>query len=337
MDGHWSSPLFIHLTPGDISLLVAFVAGIILAWPRRWNISGSYRLAIFLGIMTLTIPLAFLLKHPPQTVVYEQYREAEKEGRVQFVLRAPLPYSPIDRLRDDFRPEAPHPRPPSAAQLMGTERNGADVLSRMIHASRIAMSIGFIATGISAVIGIIIGGLMGYFAGWVDLLGMRLVEIFQSIPTMFLLLTFVAVFGRNLYIIMFIIGITSWGGYARFTRAEFLRLRQMDFVTAARAAGLPLHSILFRHMLPNGMAPLLVSLSFGIAGAILSEASLSFLGLGVVDEASWGELLNQALSATGRFNWWLASFPGLAIFLTVFAYNLIGEVVRDAIDPKTNK
>jgi peptide/nickel transport system permease protein len=253
---------------------------------------------------------------------------------VQFVVRAPLPYSASDRLRDQFDPDRPHPRAPSKQNWLGTEGNGADVLSRMIHACRIAMAIGFIATGIAVVIGSVVGGLMGYFVGWVDLLGMRLVEIFGSIPTIYFLLVFVAFFDRNLYMMMVIIGLTTWVGDARFVRAEFLKLRNQEFVHAARAAGLPLRSILFRHMLPNAMAPLLVAASFGVASAILYESVLSFLGLGLVDEPSWGQLLNQAVSAAGKFDWWLATFPGLAIFLTVFAYNLIGEALRDALDPK---
>jgi peptide/nickel transport system permease protein len=219
---------------------------------------------------------------------------------------------------------------------MGTEENGADVFSRMIHASRVALSIGFIATGIALVIGVILGGLMGYFSGIVDMLGMRLVEIFESVPTLFLLLTFVAFFGRNIYLIMVIIGLTSWSGYARYARAEFLKLRKHDYVQAAIASGLPLRSILFRHMLPNGVAPLLVSVSFGVASAILAEATLSFLGLGPVDAPSWGQMLNQSIRAS-TFNWWMAVFPGGAIFMTVFAYNLIGEALRDALDPKSAK
>jgi len=203
----------------------------------------------------------------------------------------------------------------------------------MIHACRIALGIGFVATGIALLVGVVFGGVMGFFAGRLDMLMMRFLEIFESVPQLFLLLTVVAFFGRNIYLIMVIIGLTSWPGYARYLRAEFLKLRQQDFVQAAEACGLPKRSILFRHMLPNGVAPLLVAASFGIASAILAEAVLSFLGLGVVDEPSWGGMLNQASGPGGTFALWLATFPGLAIFLTVFAYNLIGEALRDAIDP----
>jgi peptide/nickel transport system permease protein len=309
----------------------ATVIGLILA---RSNVPRRPRYTCLALLAGLTALLVVFPVDPPKLAVYEQYREAQAAGHVQFVLRAPIPYSPSDRLRDQFDIDHPHPWPPSRGHLLGTESFGADILSRMMHASRIAMAIGFIATGIAIVIGATVGGLMGYYVGKVDLIGMRVTEIFNAVPTLYILLAFVAFFPRNLYIMMAIIGFTTWVGDARFVRAEFLRLRNQDFVAAARAAGLPLRSIIFRHMLPNAMAPLLVSASFGIASAILYESTLSFLGLGLVDEPSWGQLLNQATGAAGSFYWWLAMFPGLAIFLTVFAYNLIGEALRDALDPK---
>lgn len=271
---------------------------------------------------------------PPRLVVYDVYRTEAAAGNVQSQVNVLLPFSPADRLRDV---ENSRLKPPSLTHPMGTTNNGADLASNMIYATRIALSIGFISTGIAVCIGIFVGGLMGYFSGWVDLFGMRLVEIFSAIPTFILLLTFVAAFGANLYIMMVIIGLTSWVGDAVFIRAEFLRLRKQDFVQAAIAAGLPLRSVLFRHMLPNGIAPVLVSASFGVAGAILAESTLSFLGIGLKEEASWGRLLNDALGSGGTFYWWLALYPGLAIFVTVFAYNLVGEALRDAIDPHLQK
>ena len=218
--------------------------------------------------------------------------------------------------------------------LLGTTRLSSDLAANMVHGTRIALSVGFISTGIAIVIGVIIGGIMGYFSGIVDLLGMRFVEMFSAIPTLFLLLAFVAAFGANLYIIMIIIGLTSWVGYAVYVRAEFLRLRQQEFIQAAQALGLPLPVVLLRHLLPNGMAPVLVAASFGVASAIGFEATLSFLGIGLDTEASWGLLLEQALEG-GTFHWWITIAPGLAIFLTVFSYVLIGEALRDAIDPRT--
>lgn len=337
-EGQWSSPLLRHLTAADVTFLIAAIAIIVLLLvPMRPN----RRLLIFLGVVVVTIPLAFLLIDPPSPVVYEQYRELEAKGNVDFILRAPIEFSPTDRLRD--QPQALL-MAPSATHLMGTSTTGADVFSRMFHAARIALSIGFIATGIAMIIGVAFGGLTGYFSGIVDLIGMRLLEIFEAIPGLFLLLIIVSIIPADrawqenkLYIIMIVIGLTSWTGYARFVRAEFLRLRQQDFVQAAVACGLPLGSVLFRHMLPNGVTPVLVSASFGVASAILYEAVLSFLGFGLIDEPSWGQLLNQASGSTGAFSWWLAIYPGAAIFLTVFAYNLIGEALRDAIDPHTKR
>ncbi len=330
-NGALSSPLLKYLTPGDVVLLVVFSVAVILYFLRR--LSYKSRLAIFAVTIGLITIVANLWIQPPKLTVYDQYRQAEAAGTYDWVLRTPIPYSPRDYLRDkgDTGLEKPFDNK-QRYHLFGTEANGADLLSRMIHASRIALGIGFVATGIAMIIGIIIGGLMGYFSGWVDMIGMRLVEIFEAVPTLFLLLTFVAFFGRSLYIMMVIIGITSWSGYARFLRAEFLRLRQQDYVQAAIACDLPLRSILFRHMLPNGIAPILVVASFGVASAILAEAILSFLGLGLVDEPSWGQMLNQAVQSS-NFYWWMAAFPGGAIFLTVFAYNLMGEALRDAIDP----
>ncbi|MCU7905456.1 MAG: ABC transporter permease [Candidatus Thiodiazotropha sp. (ex Epidulcina cf. delphinae)] len=332
--GAISSPVLTYLQPLDVLLLVVFFT-LPLLYPRRFTL--LHKLLILSSLLALAAVSAYTWIKPQQLVIYEQYRVAEAAGSYDWVLYAPVPYSPKDYQRDrgDTGLEAPLSQQ-QRSHWFGTEQNGADVLSRMIHASRIALGIGFVATGIAMLLGVIIGGLMGYFSGAVDILGMRLVEIFEAVPTLFLLLTFVAFFGRSLYIMMVIIGITSWPGYARYVRAEFLRLRKQDFVQAAEAAGLPLSSILFRHMLPNGMGPVLVAASFGVASAILAEATLSFLGLGLVDDPSWGEMLNQAVQSS-RFNWWMAAFPGGAIFFTVFAYNLIGESLRDAIDPYLSK
>lgn len=334
VDGQASSPLLQHMEPLDwvwlsgffITLVISALS--IVAWKKILFWVASIAVVSFIAYSSVT---------PPVLVVYEHYREMEAAGKVDTIIRAPIPYSAKDYLRDyaDTGIESPL-SVNERTHWMGTDENGADVASRMIHASRIALGIGFIATGIALVIGTIIGGLMGYFSGIVDIIGMRLVEIFEAIPTLFLLLSFVAFFGRSIYMMMVIIGITAWSGYARYVRAEFLKLRQQDFVQAAIASGLPLRSILFRHMLPNGLAPLLVATSFGVASAILAEATLSFLGLGLVDDPSWGQLLNQAVQSS-TFNWWLAVFPGGAIFMTVFAYNLLGESLRDAVDPHTNR
>ena len=334
IDGEVSSPLMRYLTPADISILLIFIACLVLFFLKK---TLSFNFLALLAVLVVVIPLSYLLVHPPQIDVYEQYREMQHEGRVAWVINAPIPYSAKDYLRDygETGLEAPL-QDEERVHLFGTEQSGADVLSRMIHACRIALGIGFVATGIAMFIGVILGGLMGYFSGVVDMLGMRLVEIFEAIPTLFLLLTFVAFFGSSLYLMMVIIGVTTWSGYARFVRAEFLKLRKMEYVQSAIACGLPLRSILFKHMLPNGIAPVLVAASFGVASAILFEAILSFLGLGLVDNPSWGQMLYQAVQSASFF-WWMAFFPGGAIFLTVFAYNLMGEALRDAIDPYLKK
>lgn len=221
--------------------------------------------------------------------------------------------------------------------LLGTDSNGVDVLCQMIWACRLSLSVGFVSTGIALIIGITLGALMGYFGGWVDLLLFRVVEIFMAMPVLFLLIVAAGVLPRNTYVMMAIIGCVSWTGAARFTRAEFLKLRGQDFVQSCRAVGLPLPSILFKHMLPNGVTPVLVDASFAIAAAILAEATLSFLGLGPDNQASWGKLLASATGSTGTFLWWLAIFPGFAIFLSVLSYNVLGGALRDAIDPKLRK
>jgi peptide/nickel transport system permease protein len=220
---------------------------------------------------------------------------------------------------------------------LGTDNIGRDVLSCMLHACRLSISIGLVSTGIAVLIGVTIGSLMGYFGGKVDLLLFRVVEVFMAIPVLFLLIVAAGVLPRNTYVMMAIIGCVTWTGSARFIRAEFLKLRHQDFVQSAKAVGLPLRLILFRHMLPNGVTPVLVDASFAIAAAITFEATLSFLGLGPEGQASWGQLLSSATGTTGLFKWWLATFPGLAIFLTVLSYNMLGEAFRDAIDPKLRK
>lgn len=329
--GQLSLPIIRYLSAEDLALMAVFIVSLLL-WKLPLRLSVKFWILVAVFLLSAFVGLSFL--SPPKTIVYEQFRENIAAGLYDWQLMPLVPFSPSDYLRDfsdtilqapSFVGVAPH--------YMGTDSTGSDVASRMIHASRVALSIGFIATGISMVIGVIIGGQMGYFAGRLDMLGMRLVEIFEAIPVLFLILAFVAFFGRSIYIIMIIIGVTGWSGYARYVRAEFLKLRKQDYVQAAIASGLPVRSILFRHMLPNGMAPVLVVASFGVASAILTEATLSFLGLGPVEAPSWGGMLNEAVKSS-VFNWWMAVFPGGAIFLTVFSYNLMGEALRDAVDPQ---
>jgi peptide/nickel transport system permease protein len=332
-NGHWSSPVLHYLTPGDILFLLGAFTIVALAISRRFSLGAS----VLIVLLVVGVPAAPLLHWLPQeqNIRFEQYRLMQAEGKIQSALYAPVRFSPRDRLFD--QPGA-RLTPPGREHWFGTDTNGADVASGILHASRIALSIGFIATGISVLLGILVGGLMGYYAGWVDLLGMRFIEMFEAIPRLILLIVINALIAhRNIYLMMTVIGLTGWTTYARYLRAEFLTLRQRDFVLAAIASGLPRRSIVFRHMLANGLTPVLVSTTFGVASAILYESILSFLNLGLVDEPSWGGLLNQARAGGSGFVWWIALFPGLAIFLTVFSYNLVGEAVRDALDPKLRK
>ena len=226
--------------------------------------------------------------------------------------------------------------PPNEYHWMGvTNATRIDVFAVMVHGTKIAMLIGFVTTGIAAMIGITLGAIAGYVGGWVDMVISRVTEFFMSIPVLILIIALLAVIDKpSIWQIMLVLGLTGWTSICRLTRAEFLKLRTLEYVTAAKALGASVPRILFRHILPNAMAPVLVPITFGIAAAILTESGLSLLGLGSPpDTPSWGALLNR-----GRENfetmWWLILFPGLAIFSTVLAYNLIGEGLQEATDPR---
>ncbi|HTX54970.1 MAG TPA: oligopeptide ABC transporter permease [Candidatus Baltobacteraceae bacterium] len=223
---------------------------------------------------------------------------------------------------------------PSGSHPLGTDQLGRDVLSRMLYGARISMAVGFISVGIAVLIGTIIGTIAAFYGGKVDELLMRFVDLMLNFPRLFLLLTLIAFLRPSIWVIMAVIGFTGWMGLSRLVRSEILSLREREFVQSARALGAPDRRIMFRHILPNAMVPILVSATLGVAGAILAESGLSFLGLGVQPPTpSWGNILN-----VGRSNieiaWWLSIFPGLAILITVLAYNLLGEGLRDALDPR---
>ncbi len=229
-------------------------------------------------------------------------------------------------------------KPPSREHLLGTDQLGRDILSRMLHGTRISLTVGLVAVGISVTIGITIGATAGYFGGWVDTILMRFVDVMMNFPRFFLVITVVALLDKPSYWwIIIILGLTGWTGTARFVRAEFLSLRERDYVVAVEALGAGSLRVMFKHMLPNGVAPVLVSATLGVAGAILTEASLSFLGFGVQPpQPTWGNILTEG--RTYIFDaWWLTVFPGLAILLTVLAFNLLGEGLRDALNPKLSE
>ncbi|MDY6863343.1 MAG: oligopeptide ABC transporter permease [Thermodesulfobacteriota bacterium] len=224
--------------------------------------------------------------------------------------------------------------PPSRDHFLGTDNLGRDILSRMLYGAKISLLVGFFAVSISIIIGIIIGAVSGFYGGIIDIILMRFVDMMLCFPTFFLILTVVALVGPSIINIMMVIGITSWMGTARLVRAEFLSLKEREFVQAARALGTLDVRIIFRHILPNALAPVIVSATLGIASAILVEAGLSFLGFGVQPpEPSWGNILTE-----GRLYifdaWWLTFFPGMAILFAVLSFNLLGEGLRDALDPR---
>jgi len=224
--------------------------------------------------------------------------------------------------------------PPSKTHLLGTDELGRDLLSRIIWGSRVSLKVGFVAVGIAIVIGIVIGAIAGFYGGKVDAILMRFVDIMLAFPTFFLILAVIAILEPNIFTIMAVIGITSWMDVARLVRAEFLSLKERDFVGAARAVGVSDTRLIFRHILPNALSPVFVAATFGVAGAILIESGLSFLGLGVQPpDPSWGNILTAGKDNI-EIAWWLSLYPGLAILITVLSYNLVGEGLRDALDPR---
>jgi len=337
--GQLQFPLFRYLRASDYCVFLAATVGVIqllLIRRNRRRLDPSVRGVVLwrqicINSLIILIGVILIFVFVPRKLA-KDYKAMVASGEASGAIFAPIPYG-------YGRTDLPvREQPPSRRHWLGTDDVGSDVLCRLIHGSRISLSVGFVAVGISSVIGIFVGAILGYFGGKVDFVGMRIVEIMMAIPTFFLIITIVAFFPRSLLNIMIIIGITSWTGDARFIRAEFFKLRKQDFVQAAVSLGLPLRSILFRHMLPNGIAPVLVNATFGIAGAIFIEAALSFLGFGVAPPTpSWGQMLSLGVGTTGRFLWWLTLFPGLAIFFTVMAYNLGGEALRDASDPRLRK
>lgn len=224
--------------------------------------------------------------------------------------------------------------PPSATHLMGTDALGRDVFSRILFGGRVSLWVGFVAVGIATAIGLVLGLVAGYFGRLVDEIIMRGVDVMLCFPSFFLILAVIAFLEPSLTNIMVVIGLTGWMGVARLVRAETLTIRERDYVLAARAAGAGSPRIIFKHIMPNAIAPVLVSATLGVAGAILTESSLSFLGLGVQPpDASWGNILMEGKEVLG-IAWWLSVFPGVAILLTVLGYNLLGESLRDILDPR---
>lgn len=226
---------------------------------------------------------------------------------------------------------------PSAAHWLGTDELGRDVLTRLLYAGRISMTVGILVALIGVVIGTLVGAFAGYFGSWVDAIAMRLVDVIQSVPLLMLLMVLVAFLGRDLSVIVPVIALTSWTGVARLVRAEILSLKQQEFVEAARAVGVGHLGLIFKHLIPNALAPVFVAATLGVADAITLESALSFLGVGIQPPTpSWGNLLTDAQQYL-IMTPWLAFYPGLLIFLTVASINFVGDGLRDALDPKLKR
>ncbi len=252
-------------------------------------------------------------------------------GALVFVALAAPYLTPYDPLAIDVRHVL---EPPSLAHPFGTDLLGRDVLSRMIYGTRISLEVGVVAVGLSLALGTILGALAGYYGGWVDTLISRLIDIMLCFPTIFLILAVIAYLEPSILNIMIVIGLTGWMGVARLVRAEFLSLREREFVLAARLAGASDLRIIFSHLLPNAFPPILVAATLGVGNAILIESALSFLGLGVQPPTpSWGNMLTEGKSCL-QVAWWLSVFPGLAILLTVLSFNLLGETLQEVTNPR---
>jgi peptide/nickel transport system permease protein len=271
-------------------------------------------------------PFRLVLRYPElRTVDFAAVRD---DGGAVPRLMPPIPFTPFETSLSEKLAA------PSRRHWMGTDDLGRDVCSRMIHGASVSLKVGFVAVGIAVVIGLFFGALAGYYGGVADIVVSRLIEIVMCFPFFFLILAVIAFLPPNILNIMVVIGLTRWTSIARYVRGEILRIKGQDYTQAARALGARDRKIIFGHILPNSMAPVLVTATFGIANAILIEAALSFLGLGIQPPtASWGGILATAREFV-EVAWWLATFPGLAIFLTVTAYNLAGEGLRDATDPR---
>ena len=269
-----------------------------------WRAFSRNRLAIVGGVVVLSLALMALL--------------------------APV-IAPWDPNRPDVKRIL---EPPSTRHLFGTDQLGRDVLSRMLHGARVSLAVGFVSVGIAAVIGILLGSAAGYHGGMIDATIMRLVDLVLVFPRFFLLLAVLAFLKPSIWTIMAVIGVTGWMGVARLVRAEFLALKEREFVLWSQSVGASAFRIIWRHILPNAMAPVLVAMTLGIPAAILTESGLSFLGLGVQPpHATWGNMLTEGKD-TIELAWWLSVYPGLAILVTVLSYNLFGEGIRDALDPR---
>jgi peptide/nickel transport system permease protein len=324
---------------------------------RVFNVRAQGSLDDYVAVMTLALLLAFVWGYALYDLIIARRQEVEKgdsqwriasrhfrKSKVALAglfilvalylvaLLAPLiaPYDPIEQ-RDIVQTSY---LGPNAANWLGTDRFGRDILSRILYGARISLSIGFVATLISVTLGTVLGALAGFFGGKVDSLLMRFTDMVLAFPRLVLLIMIVALFSPSIAVIITVLGLTQWPNTTRIVRGDVLSLREREFIQAAHALGFGKARIIFRHLVPNVLAPVIVTATLGIGNTIVLEAGLSFLGLGVQPPIpSWGNMV-----ADGRDNllgaWWVATFPGLTIVLTVLAFNLVGDGLRDALDPR---
>ncbi len=328
----------------NLALVLAPLYALVVYVVRRRSGRRFFAVRIQLALVLLALHLLLVALMAPQRVfgvanpLYFTEPVLDYSAMAEAKDAAQEPYDALFPLRRfGYRDTEPEKSltPPSARHWIGTDYEGRDVFARMLYGTRISLTIGVVAVMIYVSIGIVLGALAGYFGGWVDTWISRLIEVMICFPSFFLILTIAALIEkRSIFHVMVIIGITGWTRVARLIRAEFLKQKSLDYVQAARALGLSQGRIIFRHILPNAIAPVLVSATFGIAAAILIESSLAFLGVGDLSVASWGETLN-----TGRMQrkLWLVLAPGFAIFFVVSVFNLVGEGLRDALDPKLKR
>ncbi|HEY0140597.1 MAG TPA: ABC transporter permease [Thermoanaerobaculia bacterium] len=318
-------------------------------WQLAWNRFRRSKLAIFaliyVAVMTLLAFLAPLLANRKPLVqrtasgielpALADYWVDDPDvdppsSATTFQLAAPIPFSP--NTPDTKNRLAP----PTSEHLLGTDDLGRDILSRMIHGARVSLTVGLLASAIALIVGSFLGALAGYYGGAADWVVSRVIEVVICFPFLFLVLGIVAFFRPSLLTVLIALGITQWTSEARYVRGEFLRIREIEYAQAARASGAGDLRIILRHLLPNALAPVLVSASFGVAYAIVTESALSFLGLGVpLPTASWGSIIAAAYEHID-YAWWMTLFPGLAIFSTVAAFNIIGDRFREALDPRND-
>lgn len=285
----------------------------------------------FPGVVDLVrgLPLGSLVLAPSKPFSLPGFDTRAALSKSDFAIWPIIPYGPLETSDEGLAG-------PSTKHWLGTDDIGRDLAARMVHGAVVSVKVGFVSMGIAALIGIVVGGVAGYCGGWIDAAISRVIEVVTCFPDFFLILAVMVWLEPDIINVMVVIGLTRWTTIARFTRAEFLRLKTLDYVAAARAAGAGAGRIMVRHLLPNALAPVLVTVTFGIAQAVLIEAGLSWLGFGVQPpNPSWGNLLQTAFARLDDAPFMVYP-PCIAIFVTVLAYNLAGDALRDAIDPKMN-